>query len=112
MGWKVVKKDPRRCFRIDSAREAIQVDIVTSLENVEKLALVLESELEEMVSATRSTVGSKVKSVTGTPKGKTGKDGKSNDAQGKNGEDGKGKGKVEPCYIFSEFEEVCKNGQQ
>ena len=56
----VVKKDTRRCFRIDSAREAIRVDIVTSFENVEKYALALESELEEMVSTTRSTVGQKV----------------------------------------------------
>ena len=80
---KVIKRDQRRCFRIDCAREAIKVDVVTSFEAVEKLALLLESELEEMVSTSWSTVGPKVKSMKGTPKGKNGKDGKNNDSKRK-----------------------------
>ena len=71
---KMVKKNKRRSFRIESAREAIKVDVVTIFEAVEKLALLLESELEDMVSTSWSTVGPKVKSTKGTPKGKHGKD--------------------------------------
>ena len=49
--------------------------MVTSYEAVERLAILLESELEELVSTSWSTVGPKVKSVKGTPKGgKGGKD--------------------------------------
>ena len=85
------------------------MDIIRSVEkNVEKYGLILESELEEMVSAAWTTVGPKIKSMEGTPKGKTGKDGKGNDTKGKNGKDGKGKGEVEPCYFFTESEEGCK----
>ena len=71
---KVIERDQRRSFRVKSAREAIKVDEVTSFEAVEKLALLLESELEEMVSTSWSAVGPKVKSVKGTLKGKGGKD--------------------------------------
>ena len=53
---KVFKKDQRRCFRIESAREAIKVDVVTSFEAVENLAFLLESKLEDMVSTSGSTV--------------------------------------------------------
>ena len=94
-----------RSFRIESARESIKVDVVASFEAVEKLTLLLESELEEMMSTSWSTVGPMVKSMKGTPKGgKGGKDGKNNDSKGKKGKDGKGKekGKGEPCYFFTE----------
>ena len=67
---KAIKRDQPRCFRNESAREAIKVDVVTSCEAMKKLALLLESELEDMVSTSWSTVGPKVKSMTGTPKGK------------------------------------------
>ena len=80
---KVAKRDQRRCFRIDSAREGIKVDVVTSFEGVDKLAPLSESGLEDMVSTSWSTVGPKVKSMNGTPKGKNGKDRKNNDSKGK-----------------------------
>ena len=51
---------------MESAREAIKVDKITKFEAVEKLALLLESELEEMVSTSWSTVGPKVKSTEWT----------------------------------------------
>ena len=69
-----------------------------------------------MVSTSWSTMIPKVKSVKGTPKGgKGGKDGKNrDDSKGKGGKDGTGKekGKLEPCYFFSETEDGCNNGQQ
>ena len=43
---KEVTKDQRRSFRIESVREDIKVDVITSFEAVEKLALLLESELD------------------------------------------------------------------
>ena len=88
------------------------MDVVTSFEAVEKLAPLLESELEDMVSTSWSAIGPKVKSMKGTPEGKNRKRWKNNDSKGKNGKDGKGKGKVEPCYFFTETEEGCNKGQQ
>ena len=113
MTEKMIKRDQRRSFRVESAREAIKVDVVTSFEAVEKLAILLESELEELVSTLWSTAAPRVKSTRGTPEG--GKDGKNpDDSKGKGGKDGKGKekGKVEPCYFFSETEDGCNKGQQ
>ena len=55
------------------------MDILTTFENVEKFATVLEGELEDIVSTSWTTVTPKIKSVKG------------NDAKGKNGKDGKGK---------------------
>jgi hypothetical protein len=105
---KVIAKDARRKFRIDTARESLKVDILANAESLEKFSLVLESELEDMVTASWQTVTVKVKTMKGTPKGKgkgKGKDGK--------GKDGKGKsGKTEECYYFAEHEEGCKHGQQ
>ena len=49
------------------------MDVVTNFEAVEKLALLLESELEDMVSTSWSTVGQKVKWMKRAPKGKNGK---------------------------------------
>ena len=69
---------------------------MTNFESVEKYALVLESELEDLVTTSRSLVTPKVKSVKGNPKGKNGKDGKGE--KGKNGKDGKGKVKAEACF--------------
>ena len=75
MTEKVTKQDQRRSVRVERAREAIKVGVVTIYEVVERLALLLESELEELVSTSWSTVGPKVKLVKGTPKGgKGGKD--------------------------------------
>ena len=118
---KVLSKDHRQKFRIESAREDIKVDIITSKEAVEKLALILEGELEQSVS---SNITPKVKAVSSEPKGKgkdgkgkdgKGKDGKGKDGKGKDGKgkDGKGKDKSkDPCYFFTETEEGCKHGQQ
>ena len=95
MTEKVIKRDQRRRFRVESAREAIKVDVVTSYEAVERLAILLESELEELVSTSWATVAPKVKSVKGTPKGgKGGKDGKNrDDSKGKGGKNAIGKEK-------------------
>ena len=77
---KVIKRDQRRSFRIESAREAIKVDVTTTFEAVENLAILLESELQELVSPSWSTVGPKIKTVKGTPTGgKGGKNGKIRD---------------------------------
>ena len=86
---QVIQRDQRRSFRIESAREAIKVDVVTSFEAVEKLAVLLETKLGELVSTSRSSVAPRVKSANGTPKGgKGGKDGKNrDDSKGKGGKD-------------------------
>ena len=101
---------------MESAREAIKVDVVTSYKAAERLEFLLESELEELVSTSWSTVGPKVKSVTGTPKeGKGVKDRKNqDDSKEKGGKDGKGKdkGNSEPCYFCSETEDGCNRCQQ
>ena len=105
---KVIAKDTRRMFRIDTARESLKVDILANAESLEKFAIVLESELEDMVTASWQTATAKVKTLKGTPKGKgkgKGKDGK--------GKDGKGKsGNTEEFYYFAEHDEGCKHGQQ
>ena len=67
---KVIAKDTRRKFRIDTARESLKVDILANAESLEKFAIVLESELEDMVTASWQTVTAKVKTLKGTPKGK------------------------------------------
>ena len=118
---KVVGKDARRKFRMESARGNIKVDVVTSKESVEKLALTLEGDLEQSVSSTWTTITPKVKAITADPKGK-GKGGKGNDGKGKDGKgkDGNGKGKdgkgkdksKEPCYYFTETEGGCNKGQR
>jgi hypothetical protein len=122
---KVIGKDARRKFRMESAREHIKVDVLTSKESVEKLALILEGELEQSVSSTWTTITPKVKAVTvesnGKGQGSKGKDGKGKDGKGKDGKgkDGNGKGKdgkgrdkgKEPRYFFTETEEGCNKGQ-
>ena len=74
------------------------MDILTSFESVENLALILESKIEEMVTMSWSIVTPKVKSINGNPKGKNGKDGKGSDSKGKKGKGDKGKGKTEQCF--------------
>ena len=64
---KVIKRDQKRSFRVERARKAIKVDVLTSYEAMETLAILVESELEELVSTSWSTVGPKVESVKGTP---------------------------------------------
>ena len=71
---KVIKRNQRRSFSVKSARAAIRVDVVTSYEAAERLAILLESELGELASTSWSTAAPKVKAVKGTPKG--GKGGK------------------------------------
>ena len=88
----------RRKFRIDTAREALKVDMLTSFESVVKFALIFESEIEEMVTMSWSIVTPKVKSINGNPKGMNGKDGKGSDSKGKKGKGEKGKGKTEQCF--------------
>ena len=119
MTEKVVKKDSRRAFRLESMREQLKVDLLPTYENVESLTTLIEAELEDNLNL----------NPTGTPKVKTlntnderkgkGKDG----TKGKKGEDPKGskgkdeskdkgkKGKSEPCRYFS-LEEGCRFGQQ
>jgi hypothetical protein len=65
-----MKKDHRRQFRVESARSNIKVDIVTTLEAVEQLALILEGELEQSVSTKWTQENPKINSINGTPKGK------------------------------------------
>ena len=89
------------------------MDTNTTEEAVSQIALLLEGELEESVTATWTTVGPKIKSVEGNPKGDKGKDGKGTEGdKGKGGKDGKGKDKSkEPCYYFAETEDGCNKGQ-
>ena len=44
---KLMKKNPRRTFRIENARDQIKVDLFPSFDSVDKLSTLLESELEE-----------------------------------------------------------------
>ena len=67
---KVIGEDPRRAFRIESAREEIGIDTITTIEAVNKLALLVEWELEESTTSLKPTVP-EVKSTKG--KGKKGK---------------------------------------
>ena len=95
----VIKEDPRRTFRIESAREEIGIDTITTIEAVNKIALLIEGELEESTTSLKPTVP-EVKSTKGK-----GKDGK--------GKEGKGKESwKEPCYFFNEAEDGCNKGQQ
>ena len=70
---KVITKDAGRKFRVDAAREALKVEILTNFESVEKFSLILVSELEEMVTTSWSIVTPKVKTVQGNPERKNGK---------------------------------------
>ena len=89
---KVIVKDTRRKFRIDAARESLKVDILANAESLEKFTMVLESELEDMVTASWQMVTPKVKSLKGTPKGK-----------------GKGKGKKKKAKTEKENLERLRN---
>ena len=84
-----VKKNTRKSFWVESAKEMIGVDAETTQEAVNQLSIILESELEESVSSTWPTFGPKVKSIKGTTNGKEGKDGKNRDDSkgGKGGKD-------------------------
>jgi hypothetical protein len=61
---KVMKKDSRRTFRLESIREEIKADLIPTYETVGKLTTVIEAELEECVNV-NATEGqqAKVKSV-------------------------------------------------
>ena len=50
MAEKVLKKDARRAFRLESIRCEIKVDIIPSYESVEKLTRAIEAELEGAVN--------------------------------------------------------------
>ena len=50
--YNAISKDSRRTFRMNTAREAIGVDVSPTEEAVSKITLLLEGELEESVSAT------------------------------------------------------------
>jgi len=47
---KALIKDTIRKFRIDSARETLKVDMQTTYESVEKIATIIEGELDDMVT--------------------------------------------------------------
>ena len=47
---KALIKDTRRKFRIDSAREALEVDTKTTYESAEQLTTIIEGELDDMVT--------------------------------------------------------------
>ena len=84
----------------------------TNYESVEKIATIIKGELDDMVTQSWSVVQPRVNSTIGSPKGKNGKDGKGY-GKGKKGKGEKGgKGKSEPCYLFTEAEKGCRNGQQ
>jgi hypothetical protein len=70
---KALTKDHRRKFRIESAREDTKVDVVTSKEAVESLALILEGELEQSISSTWTTINPKVKAISADSKGLEGR---------------------------------------
>lgn len=96
---KAIKGDPKRTFRIESAREEIGVDVATTTEAANKLALLVEGELEECVNSTWPTTPG-VKSIKGTGKEGKGKDGKGKDVS------------KESCYYFNEAEDGCNRGQR
>jgi len=116
MTEKIVKKDPRKSFRVESLREQIKVDILPTYKAVESLTTFIEAELEEAVT---TTMNPKVKSINPKDdrKGKGSDDHKGSgkgDSKGSKGKDdakGKGKkGKTEPCKYFAS-EEGCRFGQ-
>ena len=116
MTEKVLKKDARKVFRIESLREQIKVDVTPSYKAVEDLTTFIEAELEE---ASNSTPNPKVKALFTEKDEKKGKGGEGKgqfkgDSKGQKGKDdskGKGKkGKSEPCRYFA-FEEGCRFGQ-
>ena len=51
---KALIKDTRRKFRINSARETLKVDVQTTYESVEKIATIIEGELDDMVTQSLS----------------------------------------------------------
>ena len=64
---KVIGDDPKRALRIESASVEIGIDTITTMEAVNKLALLVEGELEECTNSSWSTVP-EVKSTKGTGK--------------------------------------------
>ena len=70
----VIKEDPRRAFRIESAREEIGIDTITTIEAVNKIALLIEGELEESTTSLKPTIP-EVKSTKGKGKDGKGKEG-------------------------------------
>ena len=57
----VKKKDTRKSVCVESAGEAIKVDVILAEDEVDQSALILEGKLEEGVASTWSTVAPKVK---------------------------------------------------
>ena len=49
MTEKAIKKDSRKVFRIESIRQEIKVDVIPTMEAVERLTEFIEAELEESV---------------------------------------------------------------
>jgi hypothetical protein len=94
---------------VNAARESLSVDTITTEEAVQKIALLIEGEIEDAIAGTWTQVSPKVKSMKENGKGKDGKDGKGKGKDGK-GKDGKGKQK-EPCHYFAETEDRCNKGQ-
>ena len=48
---KILEKDTRRSFRVESAREGIKVDVMTTKEAVDQFAMILEGEVEQGVTS-------------------------------------------------------------
>ena len=82
---KVLKKDQRRTFRLESIREEIKVDLTPTYKAVEQLTTVIEAELEECVNA-NSTDNQQPKVKSLNPKDE--KKGKGKDQKG-DSKDGK-----------------------
>ena len=121
MTEKVIKKDQRKVFRMETLREKNKVDIIPTYKAVEDLTTFIEAELEESLNTTSACASPKVKSIfTDKPGGKgkgsdeqkgskgeyKGFKGKGGDAKGGKGKKGKG----EPCAYFLS-EEGCRFGQ-
>jgi hypothetical protein len=68
--YNAVHKDQRRLFRVNAAREALSVDTITTEEGVQKIALLIEGEIEDAITGTWTQVSPKVKSMKGNGKGK------------------------------------------
>ena len=81
---KALIKDTRRKFWISCARETLKVNMQTTYESAEKIATVIEGKLDDMKTQSWSVVQPRIKSISGSPKGKRGKDGKG-DGKGKKG---------------------------
>jgi len=113
---KVIKKDQRKSFRIETLREQLKVDVIPTYKAVESLTTFIEAELEESVNTTQPNP--KVKSINSKDdrKGKGPGGGKESDkgdakgSKGKNDSKGKGKTKSDPCKYFS-LDEGCRFGQ-